>query len=103
MECASIFQMRNVFRDVRYSLRTLTKSRGFTAVAVVTLALGLGASTAIFSVLDAVLLRPLPYPKPDQVVRIWEQSANGHRLSFADLNFVDIKAQNHTLLHVAEY
>ena len=95
--------MPTFFRELRYSLRALSKAPGFAAVAVLTLALGIGASTAIFSVIDAVLLRPLPYPKPQQIVRVWEQAPNGHRMNLAGANFEDFRTQNHTLAFFADY
>src|SRR5438067_10858535 len=95
--------MTTLLQDIRYALRMLCKSPGFAAVAVVTLALGIGASTAIFSVIDAVLLRPLPYPHPEQIVRVWEQGPNGQRWNLADLNFKDFLKQNNTFSSFAEY
>src|SRR5205807_5341841 len=62
-----------------------------------------GASTAIFSVVDAVLLRPLPFPNPHQVVTVWELSANGRRMHLADPNFLDFREQNHTLVGLADF
>lgn len=95
--------MENLIRDVRYGWRVLRKSRGFAVVAILTLALGIGATTAIFSVVYSVLLRPLPYAKPDQLVRLWEVNGSGHRVNFTDPNFDDIKLQNHSLDGLAEY
>ena len=95
--------METLFREMRHGLRLLTRSPGFAAVAVLTLALGIGASTAIFSVVDAVLLRALPYPRPHELVRVWEQAPNGHRMNLSDPNFDDLRAQNDTLAALAVY
>ncbi len=95
--------LEDLARDVRFGFRTLAKSPGFTTVAVLTLALGIGASTAIFSVVDAVLLSPLPYPNPQRIVRVWEQTASGHRIKLADPNFDDFRTHNRTLSALAEY
>ena len=95
--------MTTLLQDIRYALRMLMKSPGFTAVAVLTLALGIGASTSIFSVVEAVLLRPLPYPNPGQIVRVWEQAPDGHRMNLAGPNFDDFLTQNNTFASLAEY
>jgi putative ABC transport system permease protein len=95
--------MHALWQDLRYGLRMLAKNPGFTVVAVLTLALGVGATTAIFSVIYGVLLRPLPYTHPEQIVHLWEMSDEGHRMNFADPNFADLQFQNHSLQGIAEY
>ena len=95
--------METLIRDLRYGWRVLRKSRGFAVIAILTLALGIGATTAIFSVVYGVLLRPLPYDKPDQIVRLWELNAIRHPVNFTDPNFDDILAQNHSFDGLAEY
>src|SRR5258706_4740071 len=97
--------MTTLLQDVKYALRTLGKSPGFTAVAVLTLALGIGFNTAVFSVVDAAVFRPLPYAKPAELVRVIDTnpSRNIDRFSSSPLNFVDWRAQNRTLSAMAAY
>ena len=92
----------DVAQDFRYAFRVLLKSPVYAFVSVVTLALGIGASTAIFSVVYGVLLRPLPYHKPEQIVRLWETDARNRSMQFADPNFEDLRAQNISLQGMAE-
>jgi len=87
--------MKTLRQNVRHSLRLLRKNPGFTAVAVVTLALGIGANTAIFSVIYAVLLAPMPYPEPDQLVMVWSKVQGGRNVVAAG-DFLDWKQQNKT-------
>src|SRR5882762_2878640 len=97
--------MIGLFQEVRYALRQLRKSPGFTAVAVTTLALGIGANTAIFSVVNAALLRPLPYQDANRLVMVWEQ--NRHRGWFENIvsaaNFLDWKKQNDVFTDLAAF
>ena len=95
--------MQALWQDLRFGLRMMEKSPGFAAIAVLTLALGIGASTSIFSVADAVLFRPLPYPNPQQIVRVWEQAPNGRRMNLANSNFEDFRTQNSTFESLADY
>ena len=95
--------LETILADLRYAGRRLTGNPGFTIVAILTLGLGIGASTSIFSVVDAVLLRPLPYPNPEKIVRVWEQASDGQRMNLADPNFDDFRNQNDTFTALAAY
>ena len=80
--------------DVRYALRQFLKSPGFAATAILTLALGIGANTAIFSVVDGVLLNPLPFPHADRLVWVWGRIASGAQVAVSGPDFQDYRAQN---------
>jgi predicted permease len=89
--------------DLRFAFRQLLKNPGFTAVAVLTLALGIGANTAIFSVVYGVLLKPLPYRDPEQLIRVFETSASQPRFPMSAGDFQDYREQNSTLTGLALY
>ena len=95
--------MRGVLQDIGYFFRTVAKSPGFFAVAVLTLGLGIGANTAIFSVINAVLLRPLPFHEPDRLVRLFQTEAAPGNYPFTGPDYVDWKAQNRTLAGTSLY
>src|SRR5687768_10702756 len=92
-----------MIKDLRYGLRMLAKNPGVSAIAVLTLALGIGANTAIFSVVSAVLLNPLPYKDPDRLVSIWENVPEHGRWRAAPANFFDWKKQNTVFEDVAAF
>ena len=93
--------MDSIIKDIRYGVRGLLKHPGFTAIVVITLALGIGASTAIFSVVDSVLLRRLPYRTAERIVAIQELDPNGKRGQSTSANFLDWRAQNTVFEHLA--
>src|SRR5215471_13516453 len=96
-------RMETVIHDIRYALRQLYKRLTFTAVAVITLALGIGASTAIFSVVYGVLLRPLPYSDPDRIMAVFEVTNKGVWNRLADPNFNDFRDQSRSFQAIAKY
>jgi putative ABC transport system permease protein len=97
--------MENVLQDVRYGIRQLRRNPGFTAIAVITLALGIGANTAIFSVVNGVLLRPLPYPDARRLVTVWEANPKQGYLQQAasPADFMDWKTQNQVFTGIAAF
>src|SRR5262245_39483349 len=95
--------MEHWLNDVRHGLRVLAKARGFTAVAVLSLAIGIGANTAIFSVTNALILRPLPYPSADRITILWQRSPglNVPQDWFSIGQYLDIKTENTAFERVA--
>ncbi len=95
--------MQAFWQDLRHGIRLLARKPGFAVIAMVTLALGIGGATAIFSVVDGVLLRPLPYPHPERIVRLFEVTARRPAAGWADLNFEDVRKQVGAIEGMAEF
>ena len=93
--------MNTLWQDIRFAIRMLIKNWSVTAIIVVVLALGIGANTAIFSVVNAALLRPLPYADPDKLVRLTEDSPNVPQMSISYPNFLDWREQNQVFSGIA--
>src|SRR5262245_1656003 len=93
--------MNSLLQDLRYGARMLLKKPGFTLIAVLTLALGVGATTAIFSVVNAVLLRALPYREADGLVIVWEKSRRNDQNVVSPANFMDWREQNNVFTEMA--
>jgi|HubBroStandDraft_1064217.scaffolds.fasta_scaffold01002_7 predicted permease len=96
-------RLENLLQDLRYGARTLRKSPGFAAVAILTLALGIGVNTALFSVVNGVLLNPLPYPRPHQLVELWWDRTPGQHSSVTYPNFLDWQKESTVFSAVGAY
>ncbi len=95
--------MTGLTQDLRYGVRTLTNSPSFTIVSLVTLALGIGANTAIFSFVNAVLLKPLPYPDADRIVQVLEKPPGGTRNGISTMNYLDWRSQNSVFQYMTPF
>ncbi len=95
--------MSTILQDLRYAVRTLAKQPAFTLVALATLALGIGANTAIFGIVNAVLLKPLPYQQPDRVVMLWSHWINWNKTWLSQPELDDYQHQAHSLEHVGAF
>jgi putative ABC transport system permease protein len=95
--------LQDIPKDVRYGIRTLVRNRGFTAVALITFALGIGATAAMFSVVDAVLLRPLLYHDPSRLILFFEDLSKlgDPRARVSPPDYLDLKTQRHLFADVA--
>ena len=97
--------MGSLIQDGRFALRTLWKNRGFTAVAIATIALGIGANSAIFTVVNAVLLRPLAYPAPERLVVMWTQLPQDNQFTFpvSQAEYYDYREESELFENMGAY
>ena len=95
--------MMSFWQDIRYGLRVLGKNPGFTAIAILTLALGIGANTALFSVVNGVLLNPLPFPSPDQLLAVYSKTGTFQESSISYPNFLDWQKDNHSFAALSAF
>lgn len=102
-DARGVSSVEDFVRDLKVGARSLRRAPGFALVSIFTVALGIAATTAVFSIIDGILLRPLPYPKPDQLVRIYERSPEYPASSFAAPNFFDLEKNTKTLRAAAYY
>lgn len=102
-EARGLSSLDTLIRDLHFGLRMLSKSPGFTAIALLTLALGIGANTVIFSIVNAVLLRPLPFPEPDRLVAVYTYTAADGNESFSYPDFLDWQRENRSFAYLATY
>src|ERR1700736_1956410 len=95
--------MDSLWQDLRYAVRTLVGRPGLTVVAALTIALGVGGTTAMFGVVDAVLLRPLPYAEPDRLAMLWTRTPSGPQAAASWPAFGDWREQNHSFADMAAW
>src|SRR5450432_2162073 len=95
--------MDTILQDIRYALRLLRQSPGFTAVAVITLALGIGANTAMFSVMNSVLFHSLPFQDSSRVMVLWKTMSNGTPNAFSTPAFLEMRQQGNLLAHIGAF
>src|SRR5512146_1822943 len=95
--------METVLQDLRYGVRTLLKSPGFALIAIITLALGIGANTAMFSIVNGVLLRPMPYPQPERLLKLYTRMPQFEQASVSYPNFLDWQQRSRSFEQMAAY
>ena len=103
LERASRGEMETLLQDIRYGIRMVAKSPSFAVIAILTLALGIGANTALFSVVNGVLLNPLPYDQPDRLVAIYSKTSEFPRSSISYPNFLDWVREQRSFSSIAAF